>query len=296
MNQRILINNHNVEVQYKGNTGPLIVILTGMGCSFDEWHEVIEMLSKNNRMLTFHRPGLGQSELGNGIRNTETTVQDLDRLLHHFEIKEPFYLVGHSYGGLCAQHFAKAYPDRLAGIILVDSTSVELTVLDELELPVLNEDSDEAWIKKCLNYASKEKEQLQKIIKPSLSEKHRQFPERIQQRLLDFQVNPLLYRAMTSEIQQWKKDAIKIKQLGEFPDVPLMVIGRDKKYVIKEEMNNGIPEWELKIFEEKWEELIKDQAKLSTSSKLIFAKNSGHSVYLDRPDLIIECIQEILTN
>nr|WP_256438987.1 alpha/beta hydrolase [Virgibacillus sp. MSJ-26] len=288
-----MINNNKIEVQYKGDSGPLIVILTGMGCPFDEWYNIIENLRHNNRILTFHRRGLGQSEIGGRIRGTESTVRDLAELLNHFEIEEPIYIVGHSYGGLCAQHFAKTYPDSIAGVVLVDSTSVELKVLDELDLPVINEETDEVWIEKCLNYATKDEEQLREIIKPSLNDKHHHFPDKIQQRILDFQVSPTLYKAMASEIKEWKNDAEVIKSLKDFPDVPLVVIGRDKEFTIKSEMSTGVPLWELRKFEEKWAELITNQVKLSTKGELLIASNSGHSVFLDRPDLLIECIHRI---
>ncbi|MEH7351927.1 alpha/beta hydrolase [Gottfriedia acidiceleris] len=292
-NRYILINNNKIEVLYKGEKGPIIVILTGMGCSYDEWYEVIENLSQTNRILTFHRQGLGKSEIGEGINNTESTVRDLASLLSHFKIEEPIYLVGHSYGGLCAQHFAKTYPDIVAGVILVDSTSVELKELDNLNLPVIDNESDEEWIEKCLNYAKKDTEKLSETLKPTLNDKHCHFPIDIQQRLIDFQLNPLLYRAMASEIKEWKNDAEVIKKLGDFPNIPLIVIGRDKEFTIKTEMKTGIPLWELRIFEEKWSELITNQVKLSSKSELFFASNSGHSVFLDRPDLIIDCIKRI---
>ncbi|PEJ59976.1 alpha/beta hydrolase [Bacillus sp. AFS002410] len=264
-----------------------------MACSFDEWYEVIEILSQNNRVLSFHRRGLGESEIGEESNNTESTVRDLVAIMNHFNIKEPIYLIGHSYGGLCAQHFVKIYPKIVAGMILVDSTSVDLKELDSLDLPILDEDTDEAWIEKCLNYATKEPKELKRIISPTLNNKLRNLPIKAQQRLLDFQVNPSLYKAMASEIKEWKKDADFIKKLGDFPSVPLIVIGRDKEFTIKSQLKTGIPLWELRTFEEKWSELIAEQAKLSSKGKLYFASNSGHSIFLDRPDIIIESIHRL---
>jgi len=289
----IQLEKNKIEVLHKGHKGPQIVILTGMGCSFDEWYEVIETLSNTCRILTFHRRGLGRSDLGKEVHNTESTACDLADILQYFKIDEPIYLVGHSYGGLCAQHFAKVYPERVAGVILVDSTSVELKELETLDLPIINEESDESWIKKCLDYSKKDKEELSDIIQPVLNEKHLSFPKAIQQKLLDFQVKPSLYQAMASEIKEWKRDAETIKNLGCFPDVPLFVIGRDIEFTIESEKGKGIPLWELKKFEEKWSELITDQSKLSSKSELIFASNSGHSVFLDRPDLVIDCVHKM---
>ncbi|MCA0147185.1 alpha/beta hydrolase [Rossellomorea vietnamensis] len=294
INQLIKINDHKMEVLLKGNKGPLVIILTGMGCSFEEWYEVTQTLSKTHRVLTFHRQGLGQSEIGSGVQNTASTVRDLEEILHHLQIDEPFYLMGHSYGGLCVQHFAKVHPEMVAGVILVDSTSVDLKELEKLDLPVLNQDTDEMWIEKSLEYSTRSEQELLEILKPSINEKHCQFPKTIQQKLLDFQVNPLLYKAMASEIKEWTKDAEVIRSLGDFPDVPLIVIGRDKEYTIESELDNGIPQWELRVFEEKWEELIINQSKLSLQGELVFAGHSGHSVFLDQPDLIIECVHKMV--
>ncbi|UXH44019.1 alpha/beta hydrolase [Rossellomorea vietnamensis] len=294
INQLIKINDHKMEVLLKGNKGPLVIILTGMGCSFEEWYEVIENLSESSRVLTFHRQGLGKSEIGSGIQNTASTVRDLAEILNHFQIDEPFYLMGHSFGGLCVQHFAKVHPEKVAGVILVDSTSVNLKELEKLDLPVLNQDTDESWIEKSLEYSTKSEQELLEILKPSLTEKQHQFSKAIQQKLLDFQVSPLLYKAMASEIKEWTKDAEVIRSLGDFPDVPLIVIGRDKEYTIQSELGNGIPEWELRVFEEKWEELITNQSKLSLKGELVFARHSGHSVFLERPDLIIDCLHKMV--
>ncbi|QUG43930.1 alpha/beta fold hydrolase [Psychrobacillus sp. INOP01] len=275
----------------KGKNGTPVIILTGMGCSFDEWYDVIDSLSKSNRVVMFHRPGLGESEIRNEVRNTQAVVKEINELMLLLGILEPVLLVGHSYGGLCAQHFVKEHPKKVAGIVLVDSTSVDLKVIDELDIPVLNEGStDDIWKEKCNSYSLMSQEELRKIINPTLTRKQKQLPLDIQQRLINFQINPSLYKAMHSEISNWKQDADNIKILGKFPDVPLIVIGRDKEHNIRLGTEDGLPESELRLFEEKWQELIMDQVNLSLNSKLILAQEASHLIHVDRPDIIIESI------
>ncbi|SEN97849.1 Pimeloyl-ACP methyl ester carboxylesterase [Paenisporosarcina quisquiliarum] len=288
----LTIKNNKIEILRKGKNGTPIIILTGMGCSFDEWYDVIEPLSKSNRVIMFNRPGLGESEIRNEVRNTQAVVNEINELMLLLEILGPVLLVGHSYGGLCAQHFVKEHPKKVAGIVLVDSTSVDLKVLDELDTPVLNEGStDEIWVEKCASYSLMNQEALREIIiNPTLSKKQKKLPFDVQQRLINFQINPSLYKAMHSEINNWKKDADTIKNLGEFPNVPLIVIGRDKEHNIRLGIEDGLPESELRLFEEKWQELIMNQVNLSQNSKLILAQEAGHSIHIDRPDIIIESI------
>lgn len=283
-----------MEIYQKGDKGTPIMILTGMGSSFYEWYDIAETLSTSNKVVMFHRPGLGLSEMNAEERNTDSVVKELDDIILQLELTEPIIFVGHSYGGLCLQHFAKTYPEKIAGIILVDSTSVNLRELDELVLPVLDgEGTDEIWKEKCLSYSLMEPRQLKDIINPILTEKQKELPLHIQERLLNFPVNPLLYKAMYLEICNWKKDTDYIKSLGSFPDVPLIVIGRDKEYNIKTGTEEGLPLWELSLLEEKWEELIIAQTNLSKYSELIIAKESSHSIHTDRPDVIIDAVYKL---
>lgn len=92
-----------MEVLNKGDKGKMIIILTGLGCSFDEWYNITKTLSKTSRVVIVHRPGLGESEIGSEVRNTGAVVKELFDLISVLEITEPIVLVGHSYGGLCVQ-------------------------------------------------------------------------------------------------------------------------------------------------------------------------------------------------
>ncbi|MCT1577734.1 MULTISPECIES: alpha/beta hydrolase [Oceanobacillus] len=280
----------------KGSTGAPVVILTGMGCSFYEWHSVSESLCKTNRVLMYHRPGLGRSQLQDDNRNTRKAVQELFNLIECLDFKEPIILVGHSYGGLCAQHFLKKYPYLVGGLILVDSTSVDLHELDELDLPLLNKDStDEIWIQKCMEYSTMSEDEIFHELQPSLTEKEKQLPTEIQRNILTFSLNPLLYKAMASEIRNWKYDAEHIKHLHNPKNTPLIVIGRDKQFNIQTGINDGSPKSELELFENTWHQLIIDQLSLSCHSELIIAENASHNVHLDRPDVIEKAVGKVVS-
>ena len=98
---------------------------------------------------------------------------------------------------------------------------------------------------------------------------------------------------MHSEIIHWKEDAELIKRLGDFPNIPLIAIGRDKEYSIIAGIDEGYPEWELRKYEDKWQELIINQADMSSNSQLVFAENASHLIYLDRPDVILKSIRSL---
>lgn len=295
MKRLLHINNKQMEIFHEGESGQAILILTGMACSFEEWIGITEVLSAKNQVVMFHRPGLGESEIGSEERTTAQTVIEMNCLLSKLKISDPIILVGHSYGGLCAQHFAKLHSEKIKALVLVDSTSEDLEMLDTLDLPILNENaSDDDWIEICSRYANQTEEELKKIVSSSLTHQQKKLPVAVQQNLVEFQQKPNLYKAMKSEVENWKMDAKTIKELGNFGNKSLHVIGRDKNHMVKIGIQEGLPEEELTLLEETWEQLIINQAQLSGASNLIFAEHAGHAIFLDRPDLIISVINKVL--
>ncbi|WP_020060555.1 alpha/beta fold hydrolase [Bacillus sp. 123MFChir2] len=283
-----------VEVLITGQGKQTVVIQTGMFCSFYNWIEIANELSSYYKVVLFHRPGYGTSELNGKERTTEQTVYELRELLHVLHIQEPFILVGHSYGGLCAQHFTMLYPEQVTALVLVDSTSMNLHRLDELHLPTLDEtDSDEKWIEKCLFYANLNTAQLQQEVFPKLTTAQATLPIEIQKRLLTFPISPALYKAVSSEIIHWKDCAQKMKSMQPFPNIPLIIMGRDAHHSIQQAIQDGIPYEEAVALETVWQELIHEQTTLSKQSQLIVATKSGHSIEVDRPDIIIEAAKLI---
>lgn len=281
-----------VEVLIKGQGSQTVVIQTGMFCSFYNWLKVANELSPYYKVVLFHRPGYGTSELSEEERTTEQTADELRELLHVLHIQEPIILVGHSYGGLCAQHFTMLYPEQITALVLVDSTSMNLHRLDELDLPTLDEtDSDEKWIEKCLYYATLDTAQLQQEVLPKLTTAQTTLPIEIQKLLLAFPISPALYKAVSSEIIHWKDCAQKMKNMQPFPNIPLIIIGRDAHHSIQQAMQDGIPHEEAVALETVWQELIHEQTTLSKQSRLVVAAKSGHSIEVDRPDIIIEEIK-----
>ncbi|MGU3351437.1 alpha/beta fold hydrolase [Bacillus wiedmannii] len=275
-----------IEVYTKGSSKQTIVIQTGMGCSFYDWLPIIEKLSQHFTVISYHRPGYGKSELGNYSRTTRQATNELHMLLHELAIHEPIILIGHSYGGLCAQHFAMLHEDKLQALILVDSTSMNLHRLDELHLPISDQtDSDDMWIQKYNTYSKMDIDMLNTELKPILIDQSRQY--------IEFSTSPLLYKATASELCEWKNCARSIKELHKTLKTPLIVIGRDPQYSITQLTEGGMPKKEAIQLEAMWQELIHEQLQLSIHSQYILAEHAGHGIEIDRPDIIIEAVQSL---
>ena len=193
-----------IEVYIKGCNTQTVVIQTGMGCSFYDWFPIIEKLSQHFTVLSYHRPGYGKSDLGNDSRTIRQVTKELHMLLQKLAIHEPIILIGHSYGGLCAQHFTMLHEDKLQALILVDSTSMNLHRLDELHLPISDQtDSDDMWLQKYNTYSKMDVDMLSNKLKPMLAGQSRQ--------QIEFSTSPSLYKATASELSEWKNCALSLK-------------------------------------------------------------------------------------
>ncbi|MDA1745589.1 alpha/beta hydrolase [Bacillus cereus group sp. LD121LC] len=270
----------------KGSSKQTVVIQTGMTCSFYDWLPIIEKLSQHFTVVSYHRPGYGKSELGNDSRTTLQVTKELHLLLQKLDIHEPIILIGHSYGGLCAQHFAMLHEDKLQALILVDSTSMNLHRLDELHLPISDQtDSDDMWLQKYNTYSKMDVDMLSNELKPILANQSRQY--------IEFSTSPTLYKATASELSTWKNCARSIKELYKTLEVPLIVIGRDPQYSITQLTEGGMQKEEATQLEAMWQELIHEQLQLSINSQYILAEHADHGIENDRPDIIIEAVQSV---
>lgn len=105
----------------RGTSTPAVVILHGAGDSSYSWLRVIREVSRFTRVIAYDRPGLGSS--GPGPKpDAARSVDQLDKLLNATGVSGPYILVGHSLGGLIARLYAIRHPDRVAGMVMVDSS------------------------------------------------------------------------------------------------------------------------------------------------------------------------------
>jgi pimeloyl-ACP methyl ester carboxylesterase len=112
-------------VVVEGKGAPTIVFLSGKGRTHSDFRKVYEKLQETNRIFSYDRSGIGESELIRNDRTIDTMAFELHALLVKEKIKAPYILVGHSMGGSIARCFVNMYPEMVSGMVFLDPAHEE---------------------------------------------------------------------------------------------------------------------------------------------------------------------------
>ncbi|WFE68201.1 alpha/beta hydrolase [Thiomicrospira sp. R3] len=99
------------------------VLLLGGGPGFSSWNltPVQQHLAKNYRVLLMDMRGTGENRtpLENLDRLLDQWVEDIEALRRHEQAGQ-LILIGHSWGALMAQYYAREHPTRIARLVVLN--------------------------------------------------------------------------------------------------------------------------------------------------------------------------------
>ncbi|MEI5908950.1 alpha/beta hydrolase [Bacillus spongiae] len=289
------MNVENIDYKVMGSGEKILLIETGIGCSFYQWLPFVKKIMKEFTIIMYHRAGYGNSEVSKNPRTTEGIAYELNDLIESLGIKEKIFVMGHSFGGLCALHYVMLFPDKVNRLVLLDSTSPNFNRLYDLDLPVMNSlISIDQMVESNLGHSNKSREALKELYGEMIEGFYKKYSDYEAEKLEAFITNPTLFKTVADEYNHWELNSEKIKELSEFPNIPLTVIARDIEASVSAFIQYNIPEEEAREYEEVWRELQLELATLSNQGELIIADRSDHEIHIDRPDIIIESLNKWL--
>ena len=120
MNQ-ILYKNTKISFSETGK-GNAIVLLHGFLENKTMWQDLVPDLSKKYRIITIDLLGHGETECLGYVHSMEDNAEAVQSVLSKLRIRKAAF-VGHSMGGYVALAFAELYPEKVRGLVLLNSTS-----------------------------------------------------------------------------------------------------------------------------------------------------------------------------
>lgn len=249
--------------------GPTVVLEAGLGGFSLEWEPVQSELSTIHRVCSYDRAGYGWSDSGPAPRTVERLVQELSELLAAGEVPGPYVLVGHSFGGYVVQLFAKRYPARTAGVVLVDSSHPDQFRFFPASQRALQERAGRRQATHAAGVRLPE----------NFPSRWRDLAERLssQQKSL---------RALAQEYRDFVRSGAQVQAAGTLPDVPAVVLTRGQR------------QWPMDAdgdaMEAVWPVLQDELADALPRAYHFRIAASGHHIHLDQPAAVDEAVRLVI--
>ena len=119
------VGGHRLHLDCRGHGSPTVVLSNGLGGVSAGWARIAGPVAATTRVCAYDRAGQGWSEEAASPRDGVQSAEDLHTLLAEAGEHGPYVLVGHSTGGTYAMTYAARYPEQVAGLVLLDSSSPE---------------------------------------------------------------------------------------------------------------------------------------------------------------------------
>lgn len=110
-----------------GVGSPTVILEAGLGDDHRAWDQVQPELARTTRVCSYDRSGVGFSQEAPKRATAQEKVHDLHALLQAANVRPPYVLVGHSYGGMLARVYASTYAPQVVGVVLIDSSHPDQT-------------------------------------------------------------------------------------------------------------------------------------------------------------------------
>ena len=262
VDEMVDIGGHGLHIYCMGVGSPPVIIDVGFADSYNNWRTIQEQMAQDTRVCAYERAGYGQSDPGPEPRHSQQVAGELKLLLENAGIEGPFVLVGHSLGGLNMQVFADLYPDLVAGAVLLDPAP--LGFITGERFPEL--------------YQMAEQETAGLL---AVAENARGATDPEEKARASY------FQTLASEHAMLMADSAKqVAAIDSFGDIPLIVLA------------SGMPNPNFgnsaEDFQRFWNQQSQALATKSAKGAYILAEESGHNLYADVPDLVLDAVRQVV--
>lgn len=261
-----------------GNGTPTIVLESGRGEDFTVWAKVQPALSRSTRTCSYDRAGFGWSASQPGLRDANSIARQLHALLREADITTPVVLMGHSAGGVYIRAYASQFPTAVAGLVFVDASTPEQAHALPPAATALEQHSgfEYAIAKSMFAFGIARLSGQCTAVDPGF--------EAYAGWIRANTCVPSQVEAYRREVSGWPSSLAETAHSGPYGDLPVLIFSRDPTQA----KPPGFPV-SAALFHQTnqlWDGLQENLKQLSTRNRRIIAKNSGHYIQWERPELL----------
>lgn len=275
----------DMHLDCRGEGSPTLVLEAGLSSGSSSWLKIHDEIS--TRTCAYDRPGLDWSEPLARRISAEEVSQRLHKLLSIAGINDNIVLLGMSAGGIYVREYYKQYPEKVIGMVLVDSSHEQ----QANRLPKINGAEKLGQLINACRFV-----QPLGLIRIS--------------GVLDSSINQLdistdAKKSRLARLNQsygcaaiyWEQQSFANEMRDEQPPaslgtLPLLVLSQGEQP--KADPRYGITLDDAISMRKIWNELQIELSQLSTNSERVIAEESGHVIQLSQPELLVAKVNQFI--
>lgn len=283
---RVSVDGHRLNLVCQGSGRPVVVLDAGLGDWSPSWIPIQERLASRTTVCAYDRAGYGFSDPASSPRTSDAIARELHDLLHAANLPAPYVLVGHSFGGLNVLAFTRLYRREVAGLVLVDGTAPDVAIPTAVKALMADQ---LAAVQKC---ASAPRASCFDVLWGISSQPNNGVTPKLLAAVKQQARKPAPYDAVASEMQNLTESQREVgEQERSLGGLPLVVLTATTH---GEDQMPAALRTALAQFEPAWRSAHKRIAALSTRGHYELVQ-SGHYIQFDRPNVVIEAVNEVLS-
>ena len=289
---------HKLHLLCRGTGSPAVVFDAALGGSSLSWTYVQPAVAGFTTACAYDRAGFGWSDAGPMPRTAERIAAELHEMLATAGVPPPYVLVGHSFGGLTVRAYVERHPGEVAGLVFVDpahpeewrepSTADRERLARGVTLCRRGATAARAGIASLVaRLASAGALDLARGIAAAVSRRtlHRsdeqilapvtKLPMEARAVLRWMWTQPRYFEALGSQIANVCASAAAIHLTPDYGRLPLITISSTEASDRRRQLQGAL-------------------AARSSRGRHIVAKDSGHWIPLDEPEIVVEAIRDVV--
>lgn len=288
-----------IHIHCLGSGSPTVVFTAGLGGWSGSWALVQPEVAKTTRACAWDRAGFGLSDGdAQNAQTSDQTTQDLAKALAAAGERGPFVLVGHSAGAFETLTFVDRHRDQAAGVVFVDPTRPH-DMAREAKAGPKAAAADRAYFaseaKRLRDCAAGIEAGTVKTGAPAAPcfQYYPEIPTAAQTALARRDAEPARLRAQASLYEEYEPNGERVARDGrDWGDLPLIVVSAGAA------ADGGL--WSPDARDEHaalfadWTDSHKTLAKLSRQGERRVAEGAGHLVQLQKPQVVIEAVLDVV--
>lgn len=274
-----------------GHGAPTLLLESGNNADSMTWQALQPMLAQKTRVCAYDRAGIGFSDGGPLPRNVDTNADDIAALIASAHLATPLVLIGHSYGTDVVRRFADKHADQVSALILLDPPAHAVGEFAP-EFEKMEAEQNQAMlaaVARCAKGAAAgQLDDPPPELKACLRPPNPAYSDALNRAIRANKLKASFWQAITAiaetNVALYAQPIAPGENHGA---MPLLVLQPDAPFADE-------PEEFRAALEKARQKTQRAIAATSSQGKIVPVAHSSHDVQVDRPDAVVEAVDEVL--